>query len=119
MRRGTQAILLSASLVLIVTAIRLPLLPIPLERDEGEYADIAGRGAWDIMNCRIVIGLTKNASRFLRLSIRVNAAVRTYSSDSLRCDAVFGRICMCDLFPRHSDSSIAFGRGWQQRCLRS
>ena len=43
MRRGTQTILLAASLVLIVTAIRLPLLPIPLERDEGEYAYIAWR----------------------------------------------------------------------------
>ena len=43
MRRGTQSILLAASLVLIVTAIRLPLLPIPLERDEGEYAYIAWR----------------------------------------------------------------------------
>jgi 4-amino-4-deoxy-L-arabinose transferase-like glycosyltransferase len=43
MRRGTQIILLAASLVLIVTAIRLPLLPIPLERDEGEYAYIAWR----------------------------------------------------------------------------
>jgi hypothetical protein len=43
MRRGTQTILLAASLVLLVTAIRLPLLPIPLERDEGEYAYIAWR----------------------------------------------------------------------------
>ena len=43
MRRGTQTILLAASLVLIVTAIRLPLLSIPLERDEGEYAYIAWR----------------------------------------------------------------------------
>jgi 4-amino-4-deoxy-L-arabinose transferase-like glycosyltransferase len=43
MRRGTQSILLAASLVLIVTALRLPLLPIPLERDEGEYAYIAWR----------------------------------------------------------------------------
>ena len=43
MRRGTQTILLAASLVLIVAAIRLPLLAIPLERDEGEYAYIAWR----------------------------------------------------------------------------
>src|SRR6266540_2115682 len=43
MRRGTQTILLAASLVLIVTALRAPLLPIPLERDEGEYAYIAWR----------------------------------------------------------------------------
>src|SRR5262249_55634973 len=43
MRRGTQTILLAASLGLIVTAIRAPLLPIPLERDEGEYAYIAWR----------------------------------------------------------------------------
>jgi 4-amino-4-deoxy-L-arabinose transferase-like glycosyltransferase len=43
MRRGTQTILLAASLVLIVTALRAPLLSIPLERDEGEYAYIAWR----------------------------------------------------------------------------
>ena len=35
--------LLTASLVLIVAAVRAPLLPIPLERDEGEYAYIAWR----------------------------------------------------------------------------
>src|SRR6266513_1444011 len=40
---GTQTILLTASLVLIVAAVRAPLLPIPLERDEGEYAYIAWR----------------------------------------------------------------------------
>jgi dolichyl-phosphate-mannose-protein mannosyltransferase len=43
MWRGTQTILLTASLVLIVAAIRAPLLPIPLERDEGEYAYIGWR----------------------------------------------------------------------------
>src|SRR5919204_3080357 len=43
MRRGTQTLLLTAGLVLIVTAVRAPLLPIPLERDEGEYAYIAWR----------------------------------------------------------------------------
>jgi 4-amino-4-deoxy-L-arabinose transferase-like glycosyltransferase len=43
MRRGTQTILLAASLVLMVTALRAPLLSIPLERDEGEYAYIAWR----------------------------------------------------------------------------
>src|SRR5947207_1394034 len=43
MWRGTQTILLTASLVLIVAAVRAPLLPIPLERDEGEYAYIAWR----------------------------------------------------------------------------
>jgi dolichyl-phosphate-mannose-protein mannosyltransferase len=43
MSRGTQTILLAASLVLIVTALRAPLLSIPLERDEGEYAYIAWR----------------------------------------------------------------------------
>jgi hypothetical protein len=47
MRPGTQTILLAASLVLITTAIRLPLLPIPLERDEGEYAYIAWRLGYD------------------------------------------------------------------------
>src|SRR6266480_1533125 len=40
---GTRTILLTASLILIVAAIRAPLLPIPLERDEGEYAYIAWR----------------------------------------------------------------------------
>src|SRR5205807_3822270 len=43
MWRGTRTILLTASLILIVAAIRAPLLPIPLERDEGEYAYIAWR----------------------------------------------------------------------------
>jgi hypothetical protein len=43
MRRGTRTILLAAGLVLIVAAVRLPLLPVPLERDEGEYAYIAWR----------------------------------------------------------------------------
>ncbi len=40
---GTRTILLTASLILIEAAIRAPLLPIPLERDEGEYAYIAWR----------------------------------------------------------------------------
>jgi len=44
---GTRTILLTASLILIVAAIRAPLLPIPLERDEGEYAYIAWRLAYD------------------------------------------------------------------------
>jgi 4-amino-4-deoxy-L-arabinose transferase-like glycosyltransferase len=43
MPRGTRTILLAAGLVLIVAAVRLPLLSIPLERDEGEYAYIAWR----------------------------------------------------------------------------
>src|SRR5882724_13339385 len=43
MWRSTQTMLLTASLVLIVAAVRAPLLPIPLERDEGEYAYIAWR----------------------------------------------------------------------------
>jgi hypothetical protein len=43
MRVGIQTILLAAGLVLIVGAVRAPLLPIPLERDEGEYAYIAWR----------------------------------------------------------------------------
>jgi hypothetical protein len=43
MRVGIQTILLAAGLVLIVAAVRAPLLPIPLERDEGEYAYIAWR----------------------------------------------------------------------------
>lgn len=43
MQRASQTILLTAGLVLIVAAVRAPLLPIPLERDEGEYAYIAWR----------------------------------------------------------------------------
>jgi hypothetical protein len=43
MRRRSQTILLTAALILIVTGVRVPLLPIPLERDEGEYAYIAWR----------------------------------------------------------------------------
>lgn len=43
MRRRSQRFLLIAALILIVTGIRVPLLPIPLERDEGEYAYIAWR----------------------------------------------------------------------------
>ncbi len=43
MRRRGQTIPLTAALILIVTAVRVPLLPIPLERDEGEYAYIAWR----------------------------------------------------------------------------
>jgi 4-amino-4-deoxy-L-arabinose transferase-like glycosyltransferase len=43
MGRGKATILLAISLLLIVAAVRVPLLPIPLERDEGEYAYIAWR----------------------------------------------------------------------------
>src|SRR5262245_25796819 len=43
MRSGASTILLGASLFLFVLAVRAPLLPIPLERDEGEYAYIAWR----------------------------------------------------------------------------
>jgi Dolichyl-phosphate-mannose-protein mannosyltransferase len=43
MRRGIQTILLTGGLLVIVAAVRAPLLPIPLERDEGEYAYIAWR----------------------------------------------------------------------------
>ncbi|PWT77652.1 MAG: hypothetical protein C5B58_16435 [Acidobacteria bacterium] len=43
MRRGSQTVLIAASLVLIVSAVRAPLLSIPFERDEGEYAYIAWR----------------------------------------------------------------------------
>jgi 4-amino-4-deoxy-L-arabinose transferase-like glycosyltransferase len=43
MRRGTQTIILAISLVVIVATVRVPLLSIPLERDEGEYAYIAWR----------------------------------------------------------------------------
>src|ERR1700745_1566720 len=43
MRRCTRTILMAGGLVLVVGALRAPLLPIPLERDEGEYAYIAWR----------------------------------------------------------------------------
>jgi hypothetical protein len=43
MRHSTQTILLAVGLVLVVAAVRAPLLAIPLERDEGEYAYIAWR----------------------------------------------------------------------------
>jgi 4-amino-4-deoxy-L-arabinose transferase-like glycosyltransferase len=43
MRSGTRTILLGASLFLVIVALRAPLLTIPLERDEGEYAYIAWR----------------------------------------------------------------------------
>lgn len=43
MRRGSQTLLLTGALILIVAGVRLPLLPTPLERDEGEYAYIAWR----------------------------------------------------------------------------
>ncbi len=43
MQRGKATILLAVSLIVIVAAVRAPLLPIPLERDEGEYAYIAWR----------------------------------------------------------------------------
>jgi 4-amino-4-deoxy-L-arabinose transferase-like glycosyltransferase len=43
MERSKAAILLAISLLVIVAAVRAPLLPIPLERDEGEYAYIAWR----------------------------------------------------------------------------
>src|SRR5206468_5800024 len=44
---GIQTILLAAGIVLIVAAVRAPLLSIPLERDEGEYAYIAWRLGYD------------------------------------------------------------------------
>jgi 4-amino-4-deoxy-L-arabinose transferase-like glycosyltransferase len=43
MQRGKATILLAVSLIVIVAAVRAPLLSIPLERDEGEYAYIAWR----------------------------------------------------------------------------
>jgi hypothetical protein len=43
MAHGKATILLAVSLIVIVAAVRAPLLPIPLERDEGEYAYIAWR----------------------------------------------------------------------------
>src|SRR5438132_11918151 len=43
MRRGSQIVLIVTTLVLIVSAVRAPLLSIPFERDEGEYAYIAWR----------------------------------------------------------------------------
>src|SRR5437879_12287357 len=43
MRSGTRTVLLGVSVLLIVVAVRAPLLGIPLERDEGEYAYIAWR----------------------------------------------------------------------------
>jgi 4-amino-4-deoxy-L-arabinose transferase-like glycosyltransferase len=43
MRPSTWIILLATGLVVIVAAVRVPLLPLPLERDEGEYAYIAWR----------------------------------------------------------------------------
>jgi 4-amino-4-deoxy-L-arabinose transferase-like glycosyltransferase len=47
MGRAKATILLAISLILIVAAVRAPLLPIPLERDEGEYAYIAWRLEYD------------------------------------------------------------------------
>jgi hypothetical protein len=47
MGRGKATILLAISVILIVAAVRAPLLPIPLERDEGEYAYIAWRLGYD------------------------------------------------------------------------
>jgi hypothetical protein len=43
MRDSNQTILIATGLLLLVAAVRTPLLPIPLERDEGEYAYIAWR----------------------------------------------------------------------------
>ena len=42
-RSARQTILVVAGLILITAAVRIPLLNIPLERDEGEYAYIAWR----------------------------------------------------------------------------
>src|SRR6059036_1169664 len=47
MGRGKATILLAISVIIIVAAVRAPLLPIPLERDEGEYAYIAWRLGYD------------------------------------------------------------------------
>ena len=47
MRRGSQTVLIVTTLVLIVSAVRAPLLSIPFERDEGEYAYIAWRLGYD------------------------------------------------------------------------
>ena len=38
-----QTLLILAGLILITAAVRIPLLNVPLERDEGEYAYIAWR----------------------------------------------------------------------------
>ncbi len=43
MRDRIQTILIAVGLLLFIAAVRIPLLPIPLERDEGEYAYIAWR----------------------------------------------------------------------------
>src|SRR5205823_10973842 len=47
MRRGSQIVLIVTTLVLIVSAVRAPLLSIPFERDEGEYAYVAWRLGYD------------------------------------------------------------------------
>src|SRR5438874_6591586 len=47
MGRSKATILLAISAVLIVSAVRAPLLSIPFERDEGEYAYIAWRLGYD------------------------------------------------------------------------
>ena len=54
MPRCGQTILLTVALILIVAGLRVPLLPIPLERDEGEYAILPG--GLGIMNCLIATG---------------------------------------------------------------
>ena len=62
MERGKQAILLAISLLVIVAAVRAPLLPIPLERDEGDTP--TSRGGSGITNCLIATGLTKSRQPF-------------------------------------------------------
>ena len=55
-----------AGIILLVAAIRIPLLGIPFERDEGEYATSPGGPGW--ASCRIGIGLTKNRPAFFGLT---------------------------------------------------
>src|SRR5437867_10284714 len=69
---GTRTVLLTASLIQIVAAIRAPLLPIPLERDEGEYAYIAWRLAYDELPYRDWVDQKPPAVFYVyRLSLRL------------------------------------------------
>ncbi len=53
------------------------------------------------MNCPIAIGLTKSRQpSFTSIDLALMLPFEADSSDSFRCPAVFGHICMCALFSR-------------------
>ena len=99
MPRCGQTILLTAALILIVVGLRVPLLPIPLERDEGEYAYIAWRLGHNELPYRDWVD-QKPPAVFYVYRFALSLPFDACSRDSLCWVAILGRICLRAFFSR-------------------